>query len=158
MTAELEHKEVLAVLNYGGLNAALDMIDKRAPRGRLARHVAAAFAERVLPIFEDVRPDDPRPRRAIEIARDDNATPEERAKAADDALDAKSAAALAAGDAAGAAVGAARGAVWDAAQAARAAVWAAVWAARGAVWDVVLDVERAAQKRILREMLTETPQ
>lgn len=171
MTAELERKEVLAVLDRDGLDAAIEIIGVRARGGRLARHAAAAFAERVLPIFESARPGDLRPRRAIEVARDDNATPEELAKAADDALDASLEAARAgAWDAerdACAAVWAARGAVWDAAQAARAAVLRlairAAEAAKGAaekpaVWAdafAARDAEGAAQSHIIRKMLTE---
>jgi hypothetical protein len=39
------------------------------PDHRLLALWAAACAEHVLPLFESVRPDDPRPRRAIEQAR-----------------------------------------------------------------------------------------
>lgn len=152
MTDELDHKEVLAVLDYYGFNDALEMIDKRATGSRLARHVAAAFAKRVLPLFESVRPNDPRPRRAIEVARDDSATPEERDKAA---RDAKEAAAWNAEPAAGFAAEAAKWAAEGAAGAtSEAAAGAVIRAAMDGAWDAWY-AERSAQKHILRKLLTE---
>jgi hypothetical protein len=97
---------------------------------RTARLFAADCAEMALPIFEKYRPNDDRPRKAIEVARryaNGEATDEERDAAWAAAWDAARAAAR---DAAGAAAGAAaRAAARDAARAAaRAAAWAAAWA------------------------------
>jgi len=108
-----------------------------------ARLVACDIAESVLHIFEDKFPNDDRPRKAIEAARD-----------AEDARDARAAAEdarAAAWAAAGADWAAAWAAAWDAAWAARAAAraagaardaakstvttdWAADWAVRAADW------------------------
>ena len=77
---------------------------------RTARLFAADCAERVLPLFERVRPDDPRPREAIAVARryaDGLAADQERAAGA------------AAWDAAGAAAEAAAGAAERSWQSAR---------------------------------------
>jgi len=114
---------------------------------RQAREFAADCAERVLPVWERDYPQDARPRRAIQAARDyalgliDDAA---GAAAGDAAWAAAWAAAgdaawAAARDAAGAAARAAAGAAawaaaWDAARAAArdaagAAAWAAAWAA-----------------------------
>ena len=89
------------------------------PDDRMLRLLACYIAETVLPIFEKERPDDKRPRQAIEVARRHargEATDEERA---------------AAWAAAWAAAGAAAG---DAARAAaRAAAWDAAWAAQSGI-------------------------
>jgi hypothetical protein len=106
---------------------------------RTARLFAADCAEHVLPIVERERPDDDRPRKAIEAARASARGEIDRQE-----LDAAWAAARAAGDAArGAARGAARAAAWaaarDAGDAARdagdAARGAARGAARAAAWE-----------------------
>ena len=89
------------------------------------RLVAADFAERVLPIFEQERPKDRRPRAAIQAARD-----------------------FARGKIDAAAMAAAWDAAWDAERAARAAsaaAMAAVSAARTAARAAVRDAERAAR-------------
>jgi hypothetical protein len=93
---------------------------------------AADVAEDVLPIFEDARPGDDRPRLAIAAARSlaGDAARAARAAARDAARAAARDAAWAAGDA-----GAAARAAWaagDAGAAARAAAWAAARAARAA--------------------------
>jgi hypothetical protein len=94
---------------------------------RNLRLFAADCAEDVLPLFLKGRPDDNRPARAIEAARQ-FANGEIGAAAGD-----------AAGDAAGAAAGDAAGA------AARAAARAAAWAAAGdAAWAAAGDAARAA--------------
>ena len=108
---------------------------------RTARLFAADCAEDVLYLFENERPNDQRPRQAIETARryaNGDATQEELraawAAAGDAARDAAWAAAWAAAwDAAWAAAWAAAGdAAWAAARAAaRAAAWAAAGAAAG---------------------------
>lgn len=106
-----------------------------------ARLLACDFAERVLPLFECARPDDDRPRRAIETARRfvcGKATAEELDAARDAAWDARAAA--------GAAAGAAAWAAWDAAGAAGDAAWAAAWAAAwDAAWAAAGEAERAWQ-------------
>src|SRR5690606_13529520 len=97
----------------GRLVRRLDAWDERS-----ARLLAADCAERVLPIFERERPNDARPRKAIEAARA-YARGEIRAAAWDAARDAAWAAAGDAWDAArDAASVAARAAAWTAARAA----------------------------------------
>ena len=95
---------------------------------RTARLFACDCAERVLHIFETERPDDKRPRNAIDVSRryaDGQATKKE--------LDAT------------------RDAVWAAARvAAMDAVWAAVWAA---AWDAASAAERQWQADRLAEYL-----
>jgi hypothetical protein len=116
------------------------------------RLAAADMAERVLPIFNKVRPNDNRPALAIQAARDfalgkiDAAA---RAAGAAGAAWAAKDAARAAG-AAGDAGDAARAAAWaawdagDAGDAAKAAAWAAAWAAWAAG-----DAARAANAKII---------
>ena len=99
----------------------------------MAVRFAADCAERVLPLWAAVHPDDDRPRRAIEAARSGGAAGAVRAAA--EAVGAAGAA-VGAAEAAGAAVWAAEaagaaGAARAAWAAARAAAWAA-WAADGA--------------------------
>ena len=87
-----------------------------------ARLFAADCAERVLPTFEKMYPDDRRPRKAIEAAR-----------------------AFANGEIETAAQAAAWDAAWDAAQA---AAWDAARAAAGAAeWAAVWDAARAAERK-----------
>jgi hypothetical protein len=101
------------------------------------RLFAADCAERVLPLFERVRPDDDRPRRAIEVARAFT-----RGEASDSDRDAAWAAA-------GAAAGAA---AWDAAgDAARDAAWAAAW---DAAWDAARDAAGDAARDAAKEWQT----
>ena len=117
---------------------------------RTARLFAADCAEHVLPLFEAERPNDDRPRKAIEAARrfaNGEATQEERA-----------AAEAAAGAAARAAAEAAAGtAAWDAARAAaRAAAWtatgtAAGTAARAAAGAAAGDAAGAAARAAARD-------
>ena len=106
---------------------------------RRLRHFSADCAARVLHLFEDERPNDERPRKAIEVSRAfaDGQAGDAAWDAAGDA--AGDAARAAAGDAAGdAAWGAARAAAGDAA-------WAAAWdAARAAAGDAAWDAARAA--------------
>jgi hypothetical protein len=121
-----------------------------ARKGRLVRELdwnprlyAADCAERVLPIFEKERPDDDRPRKAIEAARAYERGEIDAAAwaAARDAafISSRIAARIAAEAAASAAARiAARIAVWDAAS-------AAAWdAARIAAWDAASDAAGAA--------------
>jgi hypothetical protein len=130
---------------------------------RTARLFACDCAERVLPVFERVHPNDNRPREAVETARrfaNCRATATELAAARAAARDAAwapardaawAAAWAAAGDAAGAAAGdaaraAAGAAAWDAAgaaawDAARAAAWDAT---RGAAWAAARTAAGAA--------------
>jgi hypothetical protein len=122
---------------------------------RNLRLFAADCAEDVLPLFLKVRPNDDRPRLAIEAARqfaNGEIGDAARAAAGDAAWDAAGDAARAAAwDAAGDAARAAAGdAAWDAAwAAARDAAWAAAgaaaWDAAGAAaWDAARDAARAA--------------
>jgi len=109
-----------------------------------AQLFAADCAEHVLPLFEQQRPGDDRPRQAIEAARAytrSEIDQQQLTAAGDAAWDAAGSAAwAAAGDAAWAAARAAAwAAAWAAARAAawaaaRAAAWAAAWAARAAAW------------------------
>jgi hypothetical protein len=107
----------------------VDAIDERT-----LRHFAADCAEEVLPTFERERPDDDRPRKAIEAAR--NFAAGKISAAARDAARAAARDAAAAGAAAGAAARDAA-AAWDAAGAAAGAAArdAARAADRAAAWD-----------------------
>ena len=118
---------LLTVLDSNGLDDALWVLDNVIQNRRIISLFSADCADRVLPIFEAERPDDSRPRDAIAVARDHNATEDDRA---------------AAGDAARAAAGdAARAAAWAVA---RAAAWAAAGdAARDAAGDAARAVARA---------------
>ena len=104
-SADDEPLLLLTVLDSNGLEDTLWVLDNTKCDLRLSRHFGAWCAEQVLPIFEAAYPDDMRPRQAIAIARDDNATDEDReaARAA-----AGAAAWAAAGDAAWAAARAAQ--------------------------------------------------
>ena len=112
---------------------------------REIRHFAADCAEMVLPIYEKRYPDDDRPRKAIQAARDyadgkiDDAA---RSAAWDAAWDASWDAAW---DAAGSAArSAAWSAAWDAAgSAARSAAWSA---ARSAAWSAARSVALSAAR------------
>lgn len=96
------------------------------------RLIAADFAERVLPLFEDYYPDDDRPRKAIEAAR-----AFVRGEITKEQLDAAGAAAWAA----------ARAAAWAAAGA------AARDAARDAAGAAAWDAERAWQQQRIDEVV-----
>jgi len=149
--ADDESLPLLTVLDSKGLDDALWVLSKAMPDDRLARHFGAWCAEQVLHLFEAERPEDMRPRQAIAVARDDDATEEQRAAAGAAAWAAAEAAArVAAGAAAWAAARAAAGtAAGTAARAARAAARAA-WAAADAG-----AATRAAQEKQLRIMLAE---
>jgi hypothetical protein len=116
---------------------------------RTARLFAADCAERVLPLFEQRRPDDDRPRQAIAAARAfaRGEIDEWQLVVARDA-------------ARGAARDAARDAAWAAAwAAARDAAWAAAWAAAGdaagaAAWDAAGDAAGAAAESAERQWQT----
>lgn len=124
------------VLESNGLDDALWVLDRAIKNRRICSLFAADCAESVLHIFEAAHPDDDRPRRAIEVARNPNATIGDRAVAWDAARAAERRAWAAAEAAAWAAWAAARAAAWDAAGAARAAGDAARAAARAAAGDV----------------------
>ena len=132
-SADDEPLPLLTVLDSNGLDDALWVLYNIKCDPRLSRHFGAWCAEQVLPLFETAYPNDMRPRNAIAVARNDDATPEDRY------------AAWAAGDAAG-----------DAARdAARAAARYAAGAAAGAAWAAAWDAARAAQEVQLSKMLTE---
>ena len=144
---------LLTILNSNGLDDTLWVLQNTGCDERLSRHFGAWCSEQVLHIFEANRPNDNRPRLAIECARNDDATPAQRDAA-------RAAAGVAARDAAGvAARDAARAAAWDAAWgAARAAARAAAWDAAGAAaWDAAGAAARDAagdkQTAQLRKML-----
>ena len=138
-SADDEPLDLLTVLDSNSLDDALWVLDMTKCDQRLSRHFSAWCAEQALPIFERERPNDPRPRNAIAVARDDGATDQERDAARAAAWDAAWAAGAAAGDTARAARAAAGAAAGDAA-----------WAARAAAWDAARD----AQTNQLRKMLT----
>lgn len=96
--ADDEPLALLTILDSNGLDDTLWVLQYTGCDERLSRHFSAWCAEQVLHIFEHERPGDMRPRRAIVVARDDIATPEQRAAA-------RAAAWAAAGDAAWAAAG-----------------------------------------------------
>jgi hypothetical protein len=156
-SADDEPLPLLTVLDSNGLDDALWVLDNTKCDPHLARHFGAWCAEQVLPIFEAAYPKDKRPRNAISVAKDDAATPEDRATAEAAAEAAARAAAwdarASAGASAGAAAWAARASAGAAAWAARAAAWdaGAAWAAAWAAWDAAW----AAQEVQLRKMLTE---
>jgi len=124
------------------------------------RFVAANFAERVLHFYENKYPNDDRPRKAIEAARNNNADAYAAARAASDA--ARADAAYDAADAAAAAVDA-----YDAARSAAAyavscvayAAYAAADAAADAAYAAACEHEEQAQieimKRYAREALND---
>jgi len=151
---------LLTVLDSNGLYDALRVLDNTKCNPRLARHFGAWCAEQVLPIFEANCPNDIRPRNAIAVARNDAATPQERAAAW---AAARAAWGAGAARASGAAWAAARAAAWDAGGAAWEAAWAAARAAAGdaggaawdAAWDAAGDAAWGAQEVHLRKMLTE---
>ena len=100
-------------------------------REKIARLFACDCAESVLPIFESEKPDDLRPRKAIQTARDYAV-----GLATQEQLDAARAAAWAA--------------AWDAAGA---AAWDAAWDAAGdAAGDAAWDAARAALKPTLEHL------
>lgn len=95
------------VLDAVGFDDTLWVVDNVLHEDMLLRLFAADCAERVLHLFENERPNDNRPRKAIEATRDPNATEEQLLAACD--------------------------AAWDAAwAAARYAAWAAAW---DVAWD-----------------------
>jgi hypothetical protein len=146
--ADDESLPLLTVLDSNGLDDALWVLSKAMPDDRLARHFGAWCAEQVLHLFEAERPEDMRPRLAIAVARDDDATEEQRAAAWAAAWDAARDAAWAAARAAARA--AAGAAAWAAAGDAARAAEAAARAAEAAAGDA-----EAAQEKQLRIMLAE---
>lgn len=131
---------VLTVLESNGIDDALWVLDYAVKDRRICRLFAADCAEKVLHIFEAERPDDDRPRRAIEVARDPSATDSERCDAGDAAWDAGAAVGATARDAARAAARAASD------EAAEDVAWAAAWAA-------AVEAAREAQADRLRQYL-----
>ena len=141
--ADDEPLPLTVILDSNGLDDTLWVLDKTTGLRRICVLFAADCAEQVLPLFERDRPDDSRPRRAIEVARDPHASA---------AASAASAAASAASDAAWAAACAARAArAARAASAASDAAWAAACAARAAA--CAARAARAAACARLRQYL-----
>ena len=81
--------DVLTVLDSNGLDDALWVLDQTVGNKRICRIFAADCAERVHHLFAAVLPDDNRPMNAIRIARDPDATEEQRAAARAAAWDAQ---------------------------------------------------------------------
>jgi hypothetical protein len=131
--------ELRTILESNGLDDTLWAFRAVEGKDKEIRLFAADCAEMVLPIYEKEYPDDDRPRKAIQAARDyanELISVEQLAAARDAAV------------AAWAAAGAARDAAWAAARdAARDAAWAA-WAAAGAARDAARDAARAARDEI----------
>ena len=147
--ADDEPLPLTVILDSNGLDDTLWVLDKTTGLGRICVLFAADCAEQVLPLFERDRPDDSRPRRAIEVARDPHANTAARAAAR--------AARIAERDAARAAARAAnvaaRAAAWAASDAASAAAWAAWDAARATAKAVARIAERDAACARLRQYL-----
>ena len=68
--ADDEPLPLTVILDSNGLDDTLWVLDKTTGLRRICVLFAADCAEQVLPLFERDRPDDSRPRRAIEVARD----------------------------------------------------------------------------------------
>jgi hypothetical protein len=148
-TLEILAKDLVEEYKYNWLSW---FITKNLNKDDNVRYAIFA-AELVIHIFEEKYPNDDRPRKAIQAAKDYLET---KSAIAGDALaagDAAGDAALAARDAAwaaGDAAGAAALAAGDAALAARDAAWAAGDAAGAAAWAAAWDAARAAAyKKIL---------
>lgn len=159
---------VMAILESNGLDDAVWVLDNCC-NPYIRRLFGADVVEKVLPIFEKVRPDDRRPHEAIAVARKLDATREEmaaardaaRAAAMDSGRDAARDSARAASKVAigGAASDAVWGATWNAAKVcARAATLNAsidanlddVW---GAAWNAAWNAARAASGERLKQYL-----
>ena len=159
--ADDEPLPLTVILDSNGLDDTLWVLDKTTGLGRICVLFAADCAEQVLPLFERDRPDDSRPRRAIEVARDPHANTAARAAARAARIaerDAARAAARAANVAARAAAWAASDAAWASARdaasdAASAAAWAAWDAARATAKAVARIAERDAACARLRQYL-----
>lgn len=108
--ADEEPVDLLTVLDSNGLDDALWVLDNVIRNKRIISLFSADCAERVLPLFTAVMPDDDRPAAAIRVARDPDATDADRAAAGAAARAAARDAAWAAGAAARAAAGAAQSA------------------------------------------------
>ena len=139
--ADDEPLPLTVILDSNGVGDTLWVLDKTTGLRRICVLFAADCAEQVLPLFERDRPDDSRPRRAIEVARDPHASDAARAAARDAASDAAWDA-RAASDAAWAAASAASDAAWAAASAA----WAAS-AASAAAWEATCAAAARAAAR-----------
>jgi hypothetical protein len=164
---------LLTILDICGLDDALWALRATAENcEKVARLMAAGFAETVLPIWEKYS-NDKWPSRAIKAARDfanGKITREEMDAARDAALSARATAWYAARDAArDAAADSAGSTAWDAARSAAwdsagATAWYAAWstagdaawsAARAAAWDAARDAARDKQREIFVWYLSE---
>ena len=159
-----EPLNLLTILNSNGLEDTLWVLTQTDCDERLSRHFSAWCAEQVIHNFELQHPNDPRPREAINLKRDDSASREQRVAAQAAAV----AAVVAATQAAVAARSAARAAADLAAEyaamvAARSAAYSladlAAWtaarsAARAAADPAAEYAARVAQTEQLRKMLT----
>lgn len=140
--ADNEPLPLTTILDSNGLDDTLWVLENIMGLLRICVLFAADCAEQVLPLFERDRPNDSRPRRAIEVARDPNAS------AATSAVSST-----------------ARAAAWDAAwvaassvsSAARAAAWAAIAAASNATWTTTWtaasNVDNAVEGRLRQYLI-----
>ncbi|WP_126975559.1 hypothetical protein [Frigidibacter oleivorans] len=154
---------LLAVLDSNGSHDALQVLDCTAGHGHIRRLIASDFVERALPHFLAMRPEDGRPAAAIRVARDRDATDEDRdlalaalEEAEDDIMPVRLVASKdnAPATAAVSVVDAARSAVMaDALDASADAAWAISWTAPAEVRRVKWQAERTAQAGRLRQYL-----
>jgi len=133
--ADNEPLSIATIIQSNGIKDAVWALRAVEGKDKEIRLFAADCAESDLHIYENKYPNDDRPRKAIQAARD-----YANGVIGKDELAAASDAAFAASDAA---CDAARAASWAASWAARAASWAASAAARAAAWDAS-DAARAA--------------
>ena len=133
-----EPLNLLTILNSNGLEDTLWVLTQTDCDERLSRHFSAWCAEQVIHNFELQHPNDPRPREAINLKRDDSASREQRVAAQAAAVAAVVAATQAAAVAAVVAATQAAVAARSAARAAAdlAAEYAAMVAARSAAYSL----------------------
>jgi hypothetical protein len=143
---------ILTILKHNGVQDALWAMRLCKESKRVARFMAADFAEDVLPIFEAKYPKDQRPRKAIEAARKLGSSADAAYAAADAAA---AAAAYAAADAAyaAAAAAAAADAAYAAAYAAADAAYAAADAAYAAAAAAYAAADAAADPNLRKQQM-----
>ena len=133
------------ILDSNGPADTLWVLENTMGLRRICALFAADCAEQVLPLFESARPNDRRPRSAIEVARDPNAS----AGASEAASAAANAAAWDAWDAGRAAARAAARAASAAARAVASAAERAERAASEAAWDAAREATCARLRQYL---------
>jgi hypothetical protein len=137
-----EPLSIATIIQSNGIKDAVWALCAVEGKDKEIRLFAADCAESVLHIYEKQYPNDDRPRKAIQAARDyaNGLINEDKLSASRDA--ACAAAGAAAGEAAGEAAGAAAGAA--AGEAAGEAAWAAWDATRAAAWEAAWEAARDA--------------